>query len=166
MTVFLIGMPGSGKSTIGKLLAEHLTLSFFDTDSIISSMEGMSVSEIFESKGETYFRELEYDLFKTWKLHNAVIATGGGLPCHDNLIDRLNEIGTTIWLKIPIPILVERIMNVENVRPLLSNANNLMNQIRSTLKERTPFYSKANHKINANEDIEVVKKRILRKLYA
>lgn len=165
MTIFLIGMPGSGKTVIGNYLAEKLQLPFYDTDNIIASIEGMSMSQIFEIHGESYFRNLEAELMKTWKLHNAVIATGGGLPCHNDIMALLNNNGITIWLKAPIDILSQRLENKSNDRPLLKDIN-IKNWIKHTLKDRKLFYSQAKIKINANEAITIVANRIISKLYS
>lgn len=166
MTIFLIGMPGSGKSTIGKQLAEKLQIPFFDTDEIISSLEEMSISEIFNTYGELHFRKLEADLITNWKLHNAVIATGGGLPCNDELMSHLNNLGLTIWLKVSTAALEQRLEAEIETRPLLNQDGKLLPWIKSTLKERTPYYNQAKTRINATESPEVITNRILRKLYA
>lgn len=165
MTIFLIGMPGCGKTTIGKLLAESLQISFFDTDTIISSLEEMTISEIFVRHGEAYFRKLETGLLSNWKLHNAVIATGGGLPCHDNLIERINEIGTSVWLKVPVAILEQRLNIEATTRPLIENQDNVTKWLKESLRLRSPFYSDAKIRINANEHPDIITKRILRQLY-
>ncbi|HRO73331.1 MAG TPA: shikimate kinase [Saprospiraceae bacterium] len=165
MTIFLIGMPGCGKTTIGKLLAESLQISFFDTDTIISSLEEMTISEIFVRHGEAYFRKLETDLLSNWKLHNAVIATGGGLPCHDNLIERINEIGTSVWLKVPVAILEQRLNMEATTRPLIENKDNVTKWLKESLRLRSPFYRDAKIRMNGNEHPDIITKRILRQLY-
>ncbi len=165
MTIFLIGMPGSGKTAIGNYLAEKLQLPFYDTDNIIASIEGMSLSQIFEIHGEDYFRNLEVELMKTWKLHNAVIATGGGLPCHNDIMATLNNNGITIWLKASIDILSQRLEIESNNRPLLKDIH-IKSWVKHALKERKPFYSQAKIKINANETITIVVNRIISKLYS
>lgn len=166
MTIFLIGMPGSGKTTIGKQLAEKLQIPFFDTDEIISSLEEMSVNDIFNTNGVLHFRKLETDLITNWKLHNAVIATGGGLPCSDELMNHLNNLGLTIWLKVSTATLEQRLKNEIETRPLLTQDGNLLPWIKSTLRERTPYYKQAKIRINATDSLEVITNKILRKLYS
>ncbi len=80
-TIFLIGMMGSGKSTIGMRLAELLVLPFTDTDAAIEKAEGRSVRQIFEQEGEVYFREKEQQLLQQMPQQAGVVACGGGLPC-------------------------------------------------------------------------------------
>lgn len=168
MTIFLIGMPASGKTTIGRLLAEHLQYAYFDTDEIIASLEGLSVPEIFATKGETYFRQLESDLLSNWKMTHTVIATGGGLPCYMDNMDRLNQKGTTVWLKVSQPELVRRLLTEPNSRPLyaLKNEKEMISLVQEMYKHRKNSYQKAQIRILCqHHSPEVIVKKIVRKLY-
>ena len=167
MTIFLIGMPGCGKSTIGKLLAEHLQLPFFDTDSLIADMEAMSIPEIFEKHGETHFRKLEKELIDHWKVTNAVIATGGGLPCNNDLISKLNTKGKTLWVQVATDELVTRLSSSHDRRPMLDGLSpkEMKSMISQIFKQRKPDYQKAQIKIKGEQDIEQTVRKILRKLY-
>lgn len=167
MTIFLIGMPCSGKSTLGLQLAEHLQMPFFDTDAIIEDMEGMKVSEIFTKHGEARFRDLEHELMANWKLSHAVVATGGGLPCHNDLIDILNSKGKTIWLQVSIDALTERLSQSEVIRPLTDGKSDkeIKSKLKELLKNRKPIYSKAQIRVKVESDSEVTLRKILRKLY-
>ncbi len=167
MTIFLIGMPCSGKSTLGLQLAEHLQMPFFDTDAIIEDMEGMKVSEIFTKHGEARFRDLEHELMANWKLSHAVVATGGGLPCHNDLIDILNSKGKTIWLQASIDALSERLSQSEVIRPLTDGKSDkeIKSKLKELLKNRKPIYSKAQIRVKVESDSEVTLRKILRKLY-
>ena len=167
MTIFLIGMPCSGKSTLGLQLAEHLQIPFFDTDAIIEDMEGMKVSEIFTKHGEARFRDLEHELMANWKLSHAVVATGGGLPCHNDLIDILNSKGKTIWLQASIDALSERLSQSEVIRPLTDGKSDkeTKSKLKELLKNRKPIYSKAQIRVKVESDSEVTLRKILRKLY-
>jgi shikimate kinase len=167
MTIFLIGMPCSGKSTLGLQLAEHLQIPFFDTDAIIEDMEGMKVSEIFTKHGEARFRDLEHELMANWKLSHAVVATGGGLPCHNDLIDILNSKGKTIWLQASIDALSERLSQSEVIRPLTDGKSDkeIKSKLKELLKNRKPIYSKAQIRVKVESDSEVTLRKILRKLY-
>ena len=167
MTIFLIGMPCSGKSTLGLQLAEHLQMPFFDTDAIIEDMEGMKVSDIFTKQGEARFRDLEHELMANWKLSHAVVATGGGLPCHNDLIDILNSKGKTIWLQASIDALSERLSQSEVVRPLTDGKSDkeTKSKLKELLKNRKPIYSKAQIRVKVESDSEVTLRKILRKLY-
>ncbi|MBK6667342.1 MAG: shikimate kinase [Saprospiraceae bacterium] len=167
MTIFLIGMPCSGKSTLGLQLAEHLQMPFFDTDAIIEDMEGMKVSDIFTKHGEARFRDLEHELMANWKLSHVVVATGGGLPCHNDLIDILNSKGKTIWLQASIDALSERLSQSEVIRPLTDGKSDkeTKSKLKELLKNRKPIYSKAQIRVKVESDSEVTLRKILRKLY-
>lgn len=167
MTIFLIGMPCSGKSTLGLQLAEHLQMPFFDTDAIIEDMEGMKVSDIFTKHGEARFRDLEHELMANWKLSHVVVATGGGLPCHNDLIDILNSKGKTIWLQASIDALFERLSQSEVIRPLTDGKSDkeIKSKLKELLKNRKPIYSKAQIRVKVESDSEVTLRKILRKLY-
>ena len=141
-------MPCSGKSTLGLQLAEHLQMPFFDTDAIIEDMEGIKVSDIFTRHGEARFRDLEHELMANWKLSHVVVATGGGLPCHNDLIDILNSKGKTIWLQASIDALSERLSQSEVIRPLTDGKSDkeIKSKLKELLKNRKPIYSKAQGK--------------------
>jgi len=166
MLIFLIGMMGSGKSTIGQLLSEELGLSYFDTDDIISSLEGKSIAEIFEHKGENYFRNLEKELIHNWKLSDGVVATGGGLPCHNENIDVLNQKGKTIYLVTSVDQLAKRVFDVQT-RPLLvgKTINEIKNTISDLLKSRKIYYDRAKIKVKTEPSPDDCMRRIVRKLY-
>jgi shikimate kinase len=97
--VILIGMMGSGKTTVGNLLARRLKATLVDTDKLIESREGLTVSEIFETQGEGYFRSLEMGVAQALSLRDGlVIACGGGLPLQEGAMAALKESGTVVWL--------------------------------------------------------------------
>ena len=160
-------MPCSGKSTLGLQLAEHLQIPFFDTDAIIEDMEGMKVSDIFTKHGEARFRDLEHELMANWKLSHVVVATGGGLPCHNDLIDILNSKGKTIWLQASIDALTERLSQSEVIRPLTDGKSDkeTKSKLKELLKNRKPIYSEAQIRVKVESDSEVTLRKILRKLY-
>lgn len=97
--IILIGMMGAGKTTVGELLASRLRRKLVDTDRFIERQEGMSVSEIFETQGEGYFRSLEAGVAQALSLRqDLVIACGGGLPLQEGAMAALKESGTVVWL--------------------------------------------------------------------
>ena len=97
--IVLIGMMGSGKSTVGQLLAQRLNCTLVDTDKLIEAREGMAVSEIFETMGEPYFRALEVGVAQALSLRSdLIIASGGGLPLQEVAIKALKDSGVVIWL--------------------------------------------------------------------
>ena len=99
--VILIGFMGAGKTTIGEKLASRMNRRMIDTDAYIVAKEGMSINDIFASKGEEYFRELETNVIKelTKTTHNAIISTGGGMPLRDENAKLLRKLGKVFYLK-------------------------------------------------------------------
>ena len=140
---------GSGKSHWGKLWAAEYKLGFIDMDEEIEIAERKSVSEIFASKGEPYFRSVEAAMLRTYKTEgSSIIACGGGTPCfHDNM-KWMNEHGLTIYLSATPEEILRRLMKTQqqNQRPLISKLNQaeLLFFIEKKMKEREPFYNQAN----------------------
>lgn len=146
MNVILIGYMGSGKTTLGKKLASRLGLEFIDTDRLIENEQNSTVLEIFENYGENHFRELEKNLIlRLKKKDNLLISTGGGLPCFNQLIDELNEMGVTVYLQRSARELANRILNSRKKRPLTDGKSReeLIAFIEKALSERDFFYNKA-----------------------
>ncbi|MFW6389146.1 MAG: shikimate kinase [Marinilabiliaceae bacterium] len=146
-TIYLIGFMGSGKSTLGKVLARLLNYSFIDLDHYIEKKEGLTVAEIFSRHGEERFRALErLSIHETAQKGHAVVATGGGAPCFFDNMDFMNQHGTTIYLKISPENLARRLAPARAHRPLLADKseNELLTFIKQRLEERTPFYQRAN----------------------
>ena len=141
-TIFLVGFMGCGKSEIGKDLAKLLHFNFLDLDESVEKKEGMSVTEIFETKGETAFREIESNCLRKVKLENNVVSTGGGTPCFKNNMIWMNENGVTVYLKTEEKLLFDRLKNDTQSRPLLKNLSgiSLMKFIQIKLGEREKFY--------------------------
>lgn len=142
-------MPGSGKSTVGELLAKKLKLKFIDLDSRIEMKEGKSIKELFSEKGENYFRHSESNVLLELLKGDIsyVMATGGGTPCFYGNIDKLNESGVTFYLNSPVEQLTERTKADIN-RPLLQNKH--LERIRELLQERKMDYLKANFQVEIN----------------
>lgn len=141
-------MPGSGKSSIGKLIAKKLELQFIDLDEVIIEFEGQSITEIFKSKGEDYFRQLEKNcLTNQSKIKGGfVLATGGGAPCfYDNMI-QMNRDGITIFLDVPTDILFNKLSKKGiQKRPLLTNLSreDLYLELKNKLSSRNKFYEQS-----------------------
>lgn len=165
MLVFLIGVMGSGKTTIGKMLSYEMQLPFYDTDEIIMNIEGMNVSAIFEKHGEGYFRVLEKELILSWKMTNCIVATGGGLPCIDGVMDVLKQKGKVVYLSTKLGLLTERLAN-ENSRPLIKELSQKDRQkkLKEILQLREVYYKTAQIKIVNNGTPEETVAKILVKL--
>jgi len=159
--IYLLGFMGSGKSYLGQKLAQELGWSFCDLDDEIESKEQSSIRQIFETKGEGYFRKLEQDcLFETKKKSNVVIALGGGTPCfYDNMLWVVNN-GCSVFLDLPVEVLMQRLLEETEKRPLLQGKSEqeLKQFISKKLEERRPYYSQANYTIKtANQAINKIK---------
>lgn len=146
---------GSGKSNIGKLLSKRILLKFIDLDDYIENKEGMSIPNIFENKGEIYFRKIEslYLNEILQKNESFILSLGGGTPCYSNNIETINEnTSNSIYLQASIKTLAERIQKSKIERPLVSSLNDekLFEFIGKHIFERKFFYQKANFTINVD----------------
>lgn len=152
MRIFLIGFMYCGKTTIGKKLSKLLGYEFIDTDSYIENKLNKSATEIFAQEGETFFREQEsLCLQELSQRENVVISTGGGLPCFNSNMDKIKEIGKSIYLKLTPTQILSRAEKSKRPRPLLANKNSeeKLQYITSTLQEREKFYLQADVCISA-----------------
>lgn len=122
MKIFLIGMMGSGKSTIGMLLAKKLYVRFYDLDSMIETKVKKTIAEIFAQFGETHFRDLESAILQETVKFKGVIACGGGVILKKENRSFMNQTGKTVFLQATIPTLSERLSGGKT-RPLLSGKN-------------------------------------------
>jgi len=157
--VFL-GMMGSGKSSIGYLISKKLNLTFIDIDNLIEKERGITISEIFKTKGEHYFRNLEEKVtLKALKGFNKIISLGGGGFINDKIRKEVLMNHFSFWLNWEESVLLKRIM-VSKKRPLAYQAT--VQSIKRLIKERAKIYSKAKFKINCNKltKAEIVKKVI------
>ena len=157
--VFL-GMMGSGKTTIGKLISKKLRLNFFDIDSVIEKKMRMSISSIFNLKGESFFREIEEKItLDVLKKKNNIISLGGGAFLNNNIRKEIISNHISIWLDWNIKTLINRI-NKSSKRPLAFNINK--DALTNLIKKRSNIYSKAMYKINCNKltKIEVLKESL------
>jgi len=162
--IVLVGFMGSGKSTIGKVLAEQLGVDFIDADEVIVKQEGMSISALFETKGEDYFRQKEREFVVNLKnVQPSVIAVGGGLPCYENNLELLKESGTVFYLNVSVMTLVKRLQVEKSNRPLIAKLEDkeFSNFVFDRLIERTAFYRKAHHIIpNETGNVELAVKDV------
>lgn len=146
-SIFLIGFMGSGKTTIGKILAKKMEYSFLDTDKIIEQEEGISVNKIFEQFGEKYFRSLEKLVLKRIIKNNVnqIVATGGGLSCNQYNMDLMKQNGKVVFLEIDPKSILNRVKNAKQKRPILDNLSEkkLISKIDFLLHKRNKYYTQA-----------------------
>jgi shikimate kinase len=146
--IFLIGMMGSGKSTVGKELAAILNYDLIDLDQKIVEKYGKSIEQIFLDDGEIVFREYEATTARELKISNsAVIATGGGFPVRAENRKWMKKTGKVVWLKCNAGLILERIKNED--RPLLPKPIKV-EHIENILNGRTPIYRLADIIINTD----------------
>ena len=153
--IYLLGFMGSGKSTVGKLLANTLGWRFIDLDTIIEAGQGLTIREIFENSGEPFFRQVERAaLVEASKAEPAVIALGGGTFAQPPNVDLIRDSrGTTVWLDCPPDILRTRCEGMQN-RPLFRDEHSFT----QLYMDRLPYYRLAEFRISteANKPEEVV----------
>lgn len=154
--IFLIGYMGSGKTTIGKALAEQLNYSFVDMDTHIEEKQFKTVSQIFAEMGEEQFRLLEQKcLHEVAEFERVVIATGGGAPCFFDNVDYMNRHGLTIYIKLSAEQLATRLESSRaNKRPLLANrkGEELQAFIAEGLARREVFYNRATLSLSGSDE--------------
>ena len=157
----LIGMMGSGKSTLGYLLAQKLKLVFIDIDHEIEELEKMPVSKIFKKNGEMYFRAIEEKITLEILKENSksVVSLGGGAFLNKKIQDLVLKKNISFWLKWKNTSILRRLKNF-NKRPLLKKMSN--EQINNLISERSRIYSKANYTIQCDglDKSEIVNKII------
>ena len=157
--IFLIGMPSSGKSTLGKQIAKSLGYEFVDLDLRIEVAEGKKISEIFSLNGEEYFRKIEnQQLKKIQKDTKLVIATGGGVPCFYDAMEYIKNNGISIFLDVKPAMIVERMrVSKKNERPLFDlGSKNLLIEITEKYNERLKVYQQADITIEGDTDPESI----------
>lgn len=155
--IFLIGLPSSGKTTLGKQLARHIRYRFLDTDTLIVKEEGMSINEIFAQKGEAYFRAAEARILRAIRPESKlIVATGGGMPCFHNNMDYIKENGISVFLNVTPEQIVERmLLHGANERPLYQKTDSqLFKNIQQRYADRLPIYSQADFEL-AGENIHI-----------
>lgn len=168
MKIYLIGLPSSGKTTLGKQLALALQSKFIDMDELIEIKEGKSIAEIFAQQGEDYFRKVEKQVLAEMvdlTDEKQIISTGGGAPCFFDNMEQMNQDGLTIYLNVSPKELVRRLSGSGTAsRPLLQGkkANALEQEISDKLTQRNQYYSQAKHildgdKLHVNDLINLVK---------
>lgn len=145
--IFLMGMPGSGKTTVGKRLAKAMGYDFVDLDQYIEKRENCSINDLFRHQGETYFRTAETEALKeiSKKTGQTIISLGGGTPCYNNNIEFLLQAGICIYIKASEKLLLNRLENAKSQRPLFwgLTKQEIEKKLQLMINARAPFYEKA-----------------------
>ncbi len=148
-TLVLTGMMGVGKSTVGNLLSSKIGLRFRDVDAIIEKKLSLSVKEIFDNKGEKFFRDIEEkQTIELLKINNFILALGGGAFLNSRIREMIKKYSISIWLDLSIKRLFERTKRNDK-RPLLNNIKTKQ-ELETLYKQREKFYSLADYKIDCN----------------
>ncbi len=155
MQIVLLGYMGSGKTTIGKVLADKLNVKCLDLDDYIEGTEGMKISNIFSDKGEIYFRKKEAEsLREVLSMEDDfVLSIGGGTPCYANNMTTISEMTKNgVYLKVGLRELVERLSKEKTERPLIASIpdEELPEFIGKHLFERSFYYNQASHVVDCN----------------
>ena len=157
----LLGMMAVGKSTIARIASKKLKIKFIDIDSIIQKKNSLTIAEIFEKKGEKFFRkEEEKEVLKSLKKDNSIIALGGGAFINKTIRKNISKSAVSLWMDLDIDIINNRVKN-NNKRPLLKKENN-KDKLIQLYNKRKKIYELADHKIKCDKlsKAEMVKKII------
>lgn len=168
MLIYLCGYMGSGKTTVAEKLAKKTGHAFVDLDQLIEQKNKKSIADIFEQKGEEFFREAEKEmLHTTFVMENTIVACGGGTPCFFDNMEQMNEHGLTVYLKLAPGSLFHRLAPGKAKRPLIANMPDLplMEFIIKEIQKREPFYEMATiiikgESLKTDELVEVVQKEM------
>lgn len=160
--IVLVGLSGSGKTTIGKILNNYTNYAFVDTDAIIEKIENRTINNIFATDGEEYFRDIEAKITKDISLKgNQIISTGGGIVLREENLKNLKKNGVIFYLKTSVEILLKRLEG-DNSRPLLKT-DDIKKKLENMLKIRNNLYEKADITIETDKmSAEETAKEILR----
>ncbi len=159
--IFLIGFMCSGKSTVGKALAQKLSYSFVDLDEYIEDKEGKSIGEIFSTYGEEYFRKIEMEALETFlNKEKVVVSTGGGLGANEKALLKMKSAGFVVWLDIDFETFLKRCSSSEE-RPLLKKG---LDYVKELFEKRKKVYSLANLRLDGRKNCEDLIEQILLEL--
>ena len=162
--IVLVGLSGSGKSTIGAALSEQLDFSFIDIDDRIVQSEGVSIAEIFAQQGEGRFRELERNTVLELDLSSpSILALGGGAWMQDEIRDFLAPIATIIYLEASLESILQRLKD-NNARPLLGDLSKRKEVLEQQLEVRESVFTQSTITVDANAAVSEVVQEIIQKL--
>ena len=164
MIVSIMGFMASGKSSIGRIVADMMNYNFIDLDLYIEGQEGHSISQIFSDKGEEYFRDLENKYLKEIVDHheNIILPLGGGAPCFERNWTLLSKT-TSVYLYKSNDELFERLISRKEKRPLVAALSDieLKDLIDTKMGQRSSFYERADHKVHAVNSKKITAKEIV-----
>lgn len=165
--IYLVGMMGVGKSTVGARLASRLGCAFLDSDLEVERLAGRTIAEIFESDGAAHFRALEAEVIEAMAAQASVVALGGGAVVGPGAMDRLLATGEIVFLKADSELLIDRIGDATK-RPLLAGLDRVqqIEKLEILLAERRPLYEQARIHVDARGSVEEVVDRIVSELAA
>ena len=149
--VILIGMPGTGKSVVGRALAERLGYTFIDADDVIVETAGKTLPEILRTDGLDTFLEIEARVGETMEYENTVIATGGSMVLYEKAMEHLKENGVVVWLETPLSQINDRMPDDLTDRGIAAPQGMTIRQI---YEQREPLYAKYADLIVASKDGE------------
>ena len=165
--IILVGMSASGKTSLGEALSIALNIPFIDTDEEIEKKAGKSISEIFQSEGEAQFRSYEQGIIRQLiDFPKSVIAVGGGLPCYNNHMDVILDMGRVIYLDLSVDVLVGRLIKNSSDRPLYAGlaASEIVDKTKALKSEREQFYKRAHTSIDSSKPIQELVKEVIENL--
>lgn len=150
VNLYLVGMMGAGKTTVGQEIARELGYGFLDTDAVISQATKKSINQLFAEVGEAEFRQIESKILaEVCAYTNLAIATGGGIVTQQKNWSYLRH-GLIVWLDVPIEVLAARLAN-DNTRPLLQD-DNLLAKLQLLLQQRRSLYNQADLRIDVSAE--------------
>jgi shikimate kinase len=153
MRIFILGYMGCGKSTFGPELAKVMGLSYYDLDFLFEARYRISISDFFAKYGEKHFREIEYTLLsEIAEQDDFILSTGGGTPCYQQNMELMNSKGVTLYLKVPIDILLRRLKGSPRQRPILISfeKQGYEEQVKEHFKLREPVYMQSHLILDGN----------------
>jgi len=163
LNISLSGMMGSGKSVIGKILANRLDYNFIDVDKMIETEEKKTIKKIFEENGEGYFRDLEEKItINILEYKKTIVSLGGGAVINNNIRNSIKKNSFNIYLKVDVEILTKRLQN-SKTRPLIYKKN-LKNELVNLIKNREKFYRKADLIVKNEKNIIETTENIIKKI--
>ena len=162
--IVLVGVMGSGKSTVGRKLAKKLSLQFYDSDKMLEEKEGLSIMDIHEFMGKKYFQQKEEEIIKEIIGYGTIVlSTGGNSFMNENIRQIISEKAISIWLNIDLETIYERVSR-RNTRPELNMVENKKEFIDEMMKKQAPIFEQADIKINGNVEIHHLVENIIRQL--